>query len=308
MLVSRSRTLFLHSSRLRDKPGMSIPRDLIAMHKCLSDWNICLAYRGSIAHGMYVPASDPNSTDDKDIMAVCVPPIDFYYGLREFGSRGTREIRRDEWDIVAYEARKFVGLLAQGNPNVLMMLWLESKHYLRKTSAFDILISNRQAFVGRHVYKAFTGYAYGQLHRMTHHAFHGHMGDKRKQLVGKYGYDCKNAAHLIRLLRMGMEFLKDGELHVERYDSQQLLEIKRGEWTLEQVKAEADRGFRMAEQAYLGSALPVRPNADEVNRIAVLVVSEVLGNIPALELESPAQLAIGPVEEPVNRIAGNQSE
>lgn len=70
----------------------------------------------------------------------------------------------------------------------------------------------------------------------------------------KFGYDTKNAAHLVRLLRMGMEFLKDGELEVTRLDARQLLEIKRGEWTLERVKAEADHGFKMAEQAYLDSA------------------------------------------------------
>jgi len=42
----------------------------------------------------------------------------------------------------------------------------------------------------------------------------GYLGDKRKQLVLKHGYDAKNAAHLIRLLRMGIEFLT--KRHVDR--------------------------------------------------------------------------------------------
>ena len=29
---------------------------------------IVLGYRGSISHGMYVPQTDPNSIDDKDVM------------------------------------------------------------------------------------------------------------------------------------------------------------------------------------------------------------------------------------------------
>lgn len=37
--------------------------------------------------------------------------------------------------------------------------------------------------------------------------FSGYMGEKRKAMVRKYQYDVKNAAHLIRLLRMGAEFL-----------------------------------------------------------------------------------------------------
>ena len=42
------------------------------------------------------------------------------------------------------------------------------------------------------------------------------MGEKRKAIVRKYQYDVKNAAHLIRLLRMGIEFLETGELRVFR--------------------------------------------------------------------------------------------
>jgi len=34
----------------------------------------------------------------------------------------------------------------------------------------------------------------------------GYMGKKRRELVMRVGYDAKNAAHLIRLLRMGIEF------------------------------------------------------------------------------------------------------
>ena len=47
--------------------------------------------------------------------------------------------------------------------------------------------------------------------RKLHHShFSGYMGEKRKAMVRKYQYDVKNAAHLIRLLRMGAEFLESG--------------------------------------------------------------------------------------------------
>lgn len=232
---------------------VAIPPDLPAVHPALDEWAILSAYRGSIAHGMYVPSNDPSSIDDKDVMAVCVPPLDYYFGLQEFGSRGTKEIKRGEWDIVVYEARKFIRLLAQGNPNVLMMLWLDAPFYLKIAEAGQLLLDRRCLFVGRHVYQAFVGYARSQLHKMTHFAFQGYMGAKRKTLVERFGYDCKNAAHLIRLLRMGIEFLRDGRLYVRREDAEQLMEIKRGEWTLEDVKAEAECGFRDAEQAYRNS-------------------------------------------------------
>ena len=154
-----------------------------------------------------------------------------------------------------------------------MALWLEPRFYVSTSPASDLIISNKSLFVGRHVYKAFTGYAYSQLHRMTHLAYAGHMGEKRKGIVDKFGFDTKNASHLIRLLRMGAEFLRDGELHVYRQDAPQLIEIKRGEWTLEQVKAEADRWFKLSEEAYISSTLPAGPDLEKIERLKTAVVS-----------------------------------
>lgn len=248
---------------------MTIPKDIRESHPGLSDWSILLGYRGSIAHGMYVPQSDPNSIDDKDIMSVCVPPLEYYFGLKQFGSRGTKEISRAEWDIVIYEVKKFIGLLEKGNPNVLNMLWLQPEHYIYLTDEGRYLIENRDVFTSKKAYRAFSGYAYGQLHRMEHANYQGYMGKKRKAIVDKHGYDTKNAAHLIRLLRMGTEFLNDGVLNVLRHDSTQLLEIKRGEWTLEKVKREAERLFKRIDEAYDKSPLPVEPDREKINRICI---------------------------------------
>ena len=85
------------------------------------------------------------------------------------------------------------------------------------------------------------------------------MGEKRKAMVRKYQYDVKNAAHLIRLLRMGAEFLETGELQVFRTtDADELKIIKRGGWTLDRVKAEAERLFGVVESAR--SRSPLNPS------------------------------------------------
>lgn len=250
---------------------MSVPRDVLDLDRGLTDWCILHGYRGSIAHGMYEPPAQPTSIDDKDTMAVCVPPLDHYFGLAEYGSRGTREIKHGEWDIVIYEARKVVRLLAGGNPNVLALLWLPENLYIVRTDPGKHLLANRGLFVGRHVYKPFVGYATQQLYKMEHGAFNGYMGEKRKALVERHGYDTKNAAHLIRLLRMGIEFLRDGELNVDRggYDAPELLAIKHGEWSLGRIKAEAERLFCRAEEVYDHSVLPPRPDREKVNRLCV---------------------------------------
>jgi predicted nucleotidyltransferase len=103
---------------------MSMLHEITDEEPGLGSWAILHGYRGSVAHGMYEPPENPLSIDDKDTMAICVPSLDYYYGLLEYGSRGTREIKRGEWDVVIYEARKAVRMLAQGNPNILSLLWL----------------------------------------------------------------------------------------------------------------------------------------------------------------------------------------
>ena len=232
---------------------------------------VLVGYRGSIAHGMYVPNSNPNSIDDKDIMGVTIATSDYYFGLKQFEHK---ETMIDPWDIVVYELRKFVRLLIKANPNVLSLLWLKPEHYVFKNGIGDRLIENRSLFVSKNIYRAFTGYAYGQLKRMEHFKFEGYMGTKRKALVEKHGYDTKNAAHLIRLLRMGIEFLNDGVLYVFRHDGQQLLQIKNGEWTLEKVKREAEYLFKRAEEAYDRSTLPKEPNKREINEFLVGLIKD----------------------------------
>jgi predicted nucleotidyltransferase len=251
---------------------MSIPKSILQKYPEIMDWGVLVGYRGSIAHGLYVPQDDPNSIDDKDIISICIPPKEYYFGLKEFGSRGTKEITQNEWDIVVFEFKKFISLLVKGNPNVLSLLWLDKEFYLKITTAGQQLIEQRGLFVNKQVYHSFSGYAYGQLYRMNHHAFRGYMGDKRKKLVEKYGYDTKNASHLIRLLKMAIEFLIEGRLYVRRRDSQQLLEIKNGLWTLEQVKKESEKLFGMAQEAYIKSTLPNEPNKETINQLCVEIL------------------------------------
>jgi len=236
---------------------------------------ILCGYRGSVAHNMYVPDTDPNSIDDIDLMGVYLAPLEYYVGLG-LGRRYRKSIEKfvGKYDVVHYELRKFVNLLIKSNPNVLSLLWLRDNHYIHKTYWANKLIENRNLFVSKLAYQSFTGYAYAQLKRMEHASTQGYMGEKRKQLVKKYGYDCKNAAHCIRLLKMGMEFLTTGELNVFRDDAPMLLAIKRGEWGLGEVKDEAKRLFNLADEAYIRSKLPNKPDIPAIEKIVMDIILE----------------------------------
>jgi hypothetical protein len=108
--------------------------------------------------------------------------------------------------------------------------------------------------------------------------FSGYMGEKRKAMVRKYQYDVKNAAHLIRLLRMGAEFIATGTLQVYRTtDADELKRIKRGGWTLDQVKEEAHRLFEEVEAARGRSPLKEEPDAAAANALLVELHRRFLG-------------------------------
>lgn len=233
---------------------------------------ILLAYRGSIAHGMYVPPESPTSIDDKDLLGVCVPPERFYFGLNTFEQK---EIFKGHWDAVTYEVRKLARMLVGANPNVMSLLWTHPRFFLTREPEGEELLAARDLFVTRKAYHSFTGYAYGQMKKMTALAFNGYMGEKRKKLVEQFGYDTKNAAHLIRLLRMSIEYLREGRLYVDRGevgDAGYLLSIKRGEWPLEKVKEEAESLFKRAATAYDECKLPVGVDQEKVDRLVISIV------------------------------------
>lgn len=209
-------------------------------------------------------------------MGIVIPPIEYVLGLEKYEHTDRKE---GDLDVVCYELRKYFRLLLKNNPNVLSLLWLRDDHYIIKTELGQRLIDNRKIFISKQCYKSFCGYAWGQLRRMTHFKFEGYMGKKRKQLVEKFGYDCKNASHLIRLLKMGIELLISGELNVWREDSQLYISIKQGEWTLEQVQKKADELFQLIEEAYVRSPLPNKPNKRQINQLCIEMMRDYYDSI-----------------------------
>ena len=67
---------------------------------------------------------------------------------------------------------------------------------------------------------------------------------------------------------MGVEFLETGQLQVFRTsDADELKRIKQGEWTLEQVKEQAEQLFGRIKEADARSPLPPRPDEAAANAL-----------------------------------------
>ncbi len=75
------------------------------------------------------------------------------------------------------------------------------------------------------------------------------------------GTDMKHGMHLVRLLRMGVECLRDGVINVKRPDAKELLEIRNGSWTYEQLIEYGEEQNRLIKEVYYpSSVLNKKPN------------------------------------------------
>lgn len=250
---------------------------ILKLRKHLFPENLVLCgFRGSISHNTYIPNTDPLSTDDIDLISTYFAPVEHYLGLgRAKDHRRGKQTTYEGYDCVTYEIRHFINLLLKSNPTTLLLLWLHEDHYIIKTDFGQQLIDNRDLFSSKLLYNSFTRYAEDQLDKMVPNVYEGYMGVKRKALVDKFGYDCKNASHSLRLLKMAAEFLDHGELRVYRIgDATMLKQIKTGMWSFEDIKERAAQELDNVNLALKYSKLPEEPDRDKVE----VMLMEILGD------------------------------
>ncbi|MEM9541725.1 MAG: nucleotidyltransferase domain-containing protein [Cyanobacteria bacterium P01_E01_bin.42] len=100
---------------------------------------------------------------------------------------------------------------------------------------------------------------------------------KRAEMEAKTGYDCKFAMQAIRLLRTGIEVLKTHHLMVDRReagDAEELLAIKRGEFSYDEVMKIANHLYKGLDDAYVESTLRDRVDKEAVNQLCIDLVTK----------------------------------
>lgn len=238
---------------------------------------ILSGYRGSIAHNLHIPRDkdDVFGIDDKDFFEIYCYPLVYYLSLEGYyHSKEVKETIQDENDTIAYEIRKTFHLLTNCNPTILLFLYNKPSHYLHISQGGKLLLKNRDLFLAKKRIKdAFIGYAYQQLKKLKHGVFKGYMGEKRKKIVKRYGYDTKNASTLLRLLTQGKELLITGNLQVYREkDRNFLLDVKRGKYSLDKVQQMAKKGFQEIDNAYSISKLPEENDKKRIDKLLINIL------------------------------------
>ncbi len=99
---------------------------------------------------------------------------------------------------------------------------------------------------------------------------------KRAELEARFGYDTKHAMHLIRLQRVGFEALMTGQLNVHREDRDELLAIRDGLWTYDQLEAHAELANLELAKAAATSILPDHPDCSAIDDLCMSIIERKL--------------------------------
>lgn len=100
----------------------------------------------------------------------------------------------------------------------------------------------------------------------------------RAEIEKKYGYDCKHAAHLVRLIRMCREILESGQVLVRRPDAEEILAIRNGAWTYEEIVAFAEKEDLALQEVAKNSKLPGSPPIGLIHDLVFEMVMEFNGS------------------------------
>lgn len=105
-------------------------------------------------------------------------------------------------------------------------------------------------------------------HWDAYQAWKRNRNPARAEVEAKYGFDTKHAAHLVRLMRTGLEVLESGQLHVRRADAEELRSIRDGAWAYERLVEESARLEKRMKDAARESMLPAEVDHEWVDKFA----------------------------------------
>lgn len=189
----------------------------------------------------------------------------------------TRFEQKDSWDDhpdkVVYEFRKAIRLIADGNPNMVDLAFSDPKFHLKCTPEWERVLEHKDKFLSTKMKHTYTGYAHAQFKKLKNSHDRGDQ-DGWNEYDKKVGYKCKHAMHMVRLLRMAVEILQEGQVKVLRSDADELLAIRYGEWTYSDCLLYLEK--MDAEVEAIDSALPSRVDHQFWDSLCVEIVSKAM--------------------------------
>lgn len=222
---------------------------------------------GSGVHGIAI-----GGQDDRDEMGICVEPAEYVIGLRSFEQyiyrtqpEGARSGPGD-LDLTVYSLRKWLRLALQGNPTVLLPLFVPEREIVRVTELGRELRAHADRIVSRTAGRRYLGYLTSQRERLL--GERGGRHTNRPELVDAYGFDTKYAYHMVRLGVQGVELLETGHVTLPMSEpwAPWLRELRQGGHSQQEALDAAVSLEERLTELLDTSPLPERPDHDWANR------------------------------------------
>jgi len=241
---------------------------------------------GSFAYGV---SSD---VSDTDVYGMYVPPIEYIFPhtagyIRGFGPQPDygkvdnfqrHHIMCDgrEYDLALFSIIRYFDLCMDNNPNMIDSLFVPARCVVHIDTVGEIMRENRRLFLHKGIQKKLLGYAFGQLKKIRSQTREG----KRAEVVEKYGYDVKNAYHVVRLVQQAEMVMTTHDLDLE-LNRELLKSVRRGEWTLERLEEWFEQRQRDLDTLYVTSDLRLVPDYDTIKSLLMQCLEAKFGSLQA---------------------------
>ena len=138
-----------------------------------------------------------------------------------------------EYDIALTSIVPFFNLIMKNNPNLIDSIFVPARCVIHMDDVGRVVRDNRRKFLHKGIHSKLMGYAYSQLHKIA--TKKPDEGSNRYADYMTHGYCVKFGYHVVRLVQQADMVLNEGDLDLER-NRELLKAIRRGEWTLDELK------------------------------------------------------------------------
>lgn len=231
----------------------------------LLDRIIFLARSGSRSYGTNTAESD------EDYKGIVIPTLPYFFGCGMFKFE---QAMSKTPDVTLFDIRKFIRLAAKANPNILEMLYIAPEDILICHPLMQKILEHKDLFLTQLVRNTFSGYAAGAIKAIQKSMIDPPRREnpKRAKLVEQFGFDTKDAAHVVRLMRMGLEIIEGKGVIVKRPDAEELLSIRAGAWEPEKIFTYAGEMEAKIQEAMKTCKLPLEPDEVLVDSLCTAIV------------------------------------
>jgi predicted nucleotidyltransferase len=227
---------------------------------------------GSVAYGV---SSDMSDTDVYGMYSTPLGQM-FPHTIGHINGFG-REVKCDdsyqkhhimhdgrEYDINLHSIVSYFNLCMKCTPNMIDSLFVPRRCIIHSDEVGTAIRDNRKMFLHKGIHHTLMGYANSQLGKLG--VKKPVEGSKRYDSVMKYGYDVKFAYHVVRLVEQAQMVMEHGDLDLEA-NRELLKSIRRGDWTLEELKAWYKKREGELQTLYIESKLPLKADEDKVKEL-----------------------------------------